>query len=149
MKYQKVAILVLLGSLASVPGCRSSNRVPYYTICIKNESGTDIPDVRVLFGTTHAVGGFLRPGQPVGVGVVPGGFAFQHGIPLNVPEKANIIWKSEDGKQHEQEVEVKRLMPSRMSEVTIFFVIRKDGSVLVKALTEKEMDEHKYPYGDN
>src|SRR5438874_627156 len=68
----EVAILVLLGSLASVPGCRSSNRVPYYTICIKNESGTDIPDVRVLFGTTHAVGGFLRPGQPVGVGVVPG-----------------------------------------------------------------------------
>jgi hypothetical protein len=118
-------------------GC--SNRVPYDTVCMKNETGALIRGAEVLFGTNSIGGGSMMPGA----------LKFYHGVPVGVPEKARVVWKSEDGQQHEKQVEVLRLMPSRMNEITIFFVINKDGSVFVKPLTEKEMEQHKYPYGDN
>ena len=139
MKDGARAILVLFVVWAGCPGCRSSNRPPYYTVCMKNETEALIRGTEVLFGSNSMGGGSLRPG----------GLAFYHGVPVHVPEKARVVWKSEDGQQHEKEVEVLRLMPSRMNEITVFFVIKKDGSVVVTPLTEKEMEQHKYPYGDN
>src|SRR5207245_11136232 len=111
----------------------------YSSVCMKNETAALIRDASVFFGNLD-----------VGKGsIVPGGLGFYHGVPVLVPEKAKVTWTTLDGNQHEQEVEVKRFMPSRMTDVTIFFVIKKDGSVLVKALTKEEKHEHKYPYGDN
>ena len=118
MKYAIVRALRVFIVCAGIIAFGCSKRVPQYTICMKNESAGTV-EVRVLFGTTLVEGTYLPSGKPAGKALVPGGLAFDHGVRLPVPDKARIVWKTEDGKEHEQEVEVKRLIPSRMDDVTI------------------------------
>jgi len=127
----------IAGAVAILIGCGSGGR-PRYSAAVKNETGEKIEVVDLLFGEFKcAPGGYLAPN----------GFAFDVDVPCPVPEKARIDWKTIDGKAHTQEVEVLPLMPKAMDHVTIFFVIRNDGSVGVTPLTREERLAGKPPYG--
>ncbi|MBI5775206.1 MAG: hypothetical protein HZA89_15895 [Verrucomicrobia bacterium] len=104
-----------------VEGCAASERsTAKYSVVLTNGTSNAINRAHVRYGKFESVGGYLGPRiEKIDVFV---------SYPM--PDKATVVWVSGDGKAHEKEVEVAKILPKNFSG-EIVFTIQEDGSVLV------------------
>ena len=117
MRYSLLALPLIL----FMTGCQTMSQTPTYSVVIVNGTTNTIGNAHVRFGHFESVGGYLNPGIE----------ATHRFVPLPPPEKALVVWTSQDGKSHEQTVEVLKTLPKDFNDEDIIFTIQEDGSVTV------------------
>lgn len=101
-------------------GCAALPTTTRWSVVIKNGTTAPVRNAHVLFREFESVGGHLGPGgQKVDVIAPP-----------PIPDKATVVWESEKGEKHRQEVEVLRKL-RRKTEVEVVFTILQDDQVSV------------------
>jgi hypothetical protein len=107
-----------------------------YNVAFTNETAEELTGVGLHWAMR---GQFANPGAG---SLGPGGSGGMYGLGLHPPPApltATVEWKTPDGKQHRQGVEVRKFVPEpEKFNGTIFFKITSDG-VKVVALTFEEM----------
>lgn len=97
-----------------------------YDIVIRNVGTKTITDANVQYDDFRSLGGIVSPG-----------YGKSHQNPnYPIPEKATIEWRTEDGKLHQKEVEVKRHVP-RNFRGDIQFEIDDNNEVKVKIVPDR------------
>jgi len=142
MSKRLLRVLVLV--VSSVPGvaagCDARKAEPGYSIGFYNDTDATLTNTRADWHANgaahHEEAGFLSPHAEKA----------SDGEPQPIPEKANINWKTADGKVHSREVEIAKLIANpRQFSGTIYFKFTADGGVTVVPLTyadERKAAEH-------
>jgi hypothetical protein len=121
LKKEKRYLLLLL--ILVICGCKTTQD---YDIVIRNIGTKIITNADVTYGGFHSGGGIVSPGY---------GATYQN-PDYTIPEKATIEWRTEDGKLHQKEVEVKRHVP-RNFRGDIQFEIDDNNEVKVKFVPDR------------
>ena len=114
-------IFLLLQLILFMTGCQTMSQTPTYSVVLINGTSNTIDDAHVRFGQFESVGGYLRPGIK----------STHRFVPLPPPEKALVVWKSQDGVSHEKTVEVLKTLPKDFNDEDIIFTILEDDNVTV------------------
>jgi hypothetical protein len=110
-------VALLFGILG---GCDSGTMD--YDVVLRNAGTNEINGATVRYGSFVSVGGVLPPG-----------IEKAHLLPeVPIPPAATVQWRTSDGVLHQQEVEVKRLVPAKFRG-EIYFVIDSSNRVTVVA----------------
>jgi hypothetical protein len=117
MRYSLLALPLIL----FMTGCQTMSQTPTYSVVIVNGTTNTIDNAHVRFGQFESIGGYLRPG-------IKKTHSF---VPIPPPEKALVVWTSQDGKSHEETVEVLKILPKDFNDEDIIFTIQEDGNVAV------------------
>lgn len=122
MHQRTLAVIMMIGTLLT-GGCG----VEDYNVVIKNVGTRDISHANVKYGDFQSGGGVLLPGRMAG-----------HGHPeYPIPDTAVVEWRTGDGTQHRQDVEVKKLV-SKGFKGDIVFEIADDNTVTVHTVPQKD-----------
>jgi hypothetical protein len=92
-----------------------------YSVVIVNDTDATIREADVAFDGFHSGGGTLPPGI----------FSVYGGVTHRIPERALVRWRTSDGVLHEQEVEVRSLLPRDDKGEEVNFLIRQNNTVSV------------------
>ncbi len=118
----RLTILLTVAS-ALLTGCATRA----YDVAIINATKNRISNASVNYGAFKSEGGLMDPGS------------ISHNLDLRmpIPEKAAVVWMTLDNKQHEQIVEVSRVVPKSFTG-KLFFKIKEDGTVDVIPIPEDD-----------
>ncbi|HEV7226768.1 MAG TPA: hypothetical protein VGN42_28935 [Pirellulales bacterium] len=127
-----MSILMVLCAVVTVPQCgkMSRKKIPF-GVFIWNATDRPITDAEVLIGPVSCPAGWLTPGNRKG----SSGFAVQR------YETARVIWRTDDGVKHEQELKIKSALPKQLyGDDEVWFKIGEgsDVTVIVRKLSEPE-----------
>lgn len=116
-----LSVATLVACALALPGCGARQR---YSIGMVNETGRDLNGVDVYYGERMAgsAGSLVKDGYAT--------FSFVYGP---VPAEAEVRWDEwPGGAHHASRVKLAGVVPSGFTEGTIYFIIKADGSVVVK-----------------
>lgn len=91
-----------------VTSCEVDDR-PQYSIVLLNTGAAEIADAAVKYAGFKSLGGVLIPNAEKG----------QSGVKVPVPDTVVVVWRTKEGKPHEQNVQVRGSRPFRQMLVTI------------------------------
>jgi hypothetical protein len=104
-------------------------KTPYY-IGFVNRTGHDLDGVCAYYGDTKvAEKGWL----------VKGGNSTEGWIPVSVASEAEVQW-DENSTHHAVKVKLESVVPPGFDRFTLYFIIKADGSVDVKALKLSDIE---------
>ena len=114
----KSGIVFFVATCCLLFGCEQHSR---YCIGVVNQTGRDISNVRVVFSGREVA----SPG-----GLVQGSRATEGPMTADVPSEAQVGWA--DSQPHQVSAKLQGIVAPRFTSGTIYFIIRTNGSVVVK-----------------
>jgi hypothetical protein len=114
-------ILLTIPLILFVCACQTVSSVPKYSVIIKNGTANTFAGASVNYGAFESGGGYIPPGNEKG-------YEF---VPVSIPEKATVVWRTMDGTAHEQIVDVLKVLPNGFHDGDIIFTVKEDGHVTV------------------
>lgn len=101
-------------------GCAALPTTTRWSVVIKNGTTAPVRNAHVLFRDFESIGGHFDPGERITDAIAP----------PPIPDKATVVWESENGEKHRREVEVLKKL-TRKNEVKVTFTILQDNQVSV------------------
>ncbi len=101
-------------------GCAALPTRVRWSVVIKNGTTAHVQNAHVLFRDFESVGGHIAQGGRKKDAIAP----------PPIPDKATVVWESENGGKHRREVEVLKKLTLK-NEVEVVFTILPDNQVSV------------------
>ena len=125
-----IGLIGVTGLVLLMPACSQSSAKGRYYIGFVNRTERDLDGVCAYYGDTKVA----EPSR-----LVKGGNATEGWIGIPVASEAEVQW-DENGVHHAVKVKLEGISPPGPDRFTIYFIIKADGSVDVKAIKLSDID---------
>ncbi|WP_145179031.1 hypothetical protein [Gimesia aquarii] len=122
----------------------ASNGGPVYEVDVKNRSGDVIQNIAVYFGKYSVFNeNYLDSEQKNGQLKGNSGVSSMscEGLPYKITDSARIEWDDEQGKRHQQIIQLKNIIPADLNGRSISFTIGEDDQVVLSTYPSNELQK--------